>query len=641
MPRSLWAGQALGLIAVLVTAAAAFGLSTRRLDLNLGPGDSPFVSGFEPNNDVENKVGWHWTTYDAQVELPFVAAGSDVELTLRYARMFGEEAVVNVQVGGVPTEPFKARGGEIRTTTLLASGVSGPLVVGVTVDSHERRNMGLRMDRLSIDVPSGPPLRLRLGAALIPVTATALLFAGLLALGASPAPAGGLALIAALGFAAQASVNLFQAWRQVSLAPQMLVASTVFLFVGRRWLERRMSIERDVSTILVSAALLTMLFRLGLVSHPDFYYPDLLTHTRVADAIRNEGPSFFLHPADALNAQGAWTKPVLGGVSSLPYAILFHTPFAILAFVFDLSIDQMETVMKAASCLISVLPILLAAALATRLGLPPLAALLLCVIPTYASRLSFALLPALLGHVFDLIALLSVAVALGADGLKSRRSVVWVVSALLAGHLAYTSSVVNESLFVAVLALLYLCTVRRGALVTLRMGFAEGMAALCAFGLYYRHFVGDVFGLAGRLLGSGSGAPFAPLASSVYPIEGFWSLLVERTQTFFGWPYVGLAFLGLGLAGASVLKSRILPAWVLTYLLLIFLRAKIPDVFRYGHETLFLTPLVAVLAGAALVLTYRRGGVLRLASVGSGLVLFGVSLWEQWLSVSDQLGNAS
>jgi hypothetical protein len=381
-----------------------------------------------------------------------------------------------------------------------------------------------------------------------------------------------------------------------------------------------------------------MLVRLFLISHPDFYYPDLLTHARVADAIRNEGPSFLLHPAEALNAQGAWTKPVLGGVSSLPYAIVFHTLFAILASGFDLSIDQIETTMKAGSSLISVLPLIVVAALAARVSLPPLGALLLCVIPTYTSRLSFGLLPALLGHLFDLIALLALAIALSGDELKSRRSMLWVAGTLLAGHLAYTSSVVNESVFAAILVLLWLARGRRGAGAGVRIGFAEATAALCAFGLYYRHFVGDVFGLAGRIFGSGNGA--GPGAASVYPIESFWSLLFERTQTFFGWPWMVLAVVGLGLAGASAIRSRIVPAWILAYLALILLRAKIPDVFRYGHETLFLTPLVVLLAGAALVLCYRRGGALRLASVGSGLLLCGVSFQEQWLSISDQLLNA-
>lgn len=623
---------------MVLAALASFGLSTRHVEFNLGPGDTPFVSGFEANSDVEDKVGWHWTTYEAQVDLPFRAEGSSLDVTLRYARMFGEEAVVDVRVGGEPTETFRARGGEIRTTTLRAPSVRGPLVLDFAVDSHERRNMGLRMDRLAIDVPSGPPLRLRPGAALMPVAAAGLFFLGLLVLGASSAAAGALSLLGASAFAALAWVDLFQAWRQVSLVPIMLSISVPVLFVARRGVEIRMGMERTVATTLVCAALATMVLRLGLISHPDFYYPDLLTHTRVADAIRNEGPSFLLHPADALNAQGAWTKPVLGGVSALPYAIVFHTPFAVLASVFDLSIDQIETAMKAGASLVSVLPILLAGLLASRLSLPPLAALLLCVIPTYTSRLSFGLLPALLGHVFDLAALLAIAVFLKKDALASPRSMAWVTGTLLFGHLAYTSSTVNESIFAALLALLYFVGPRQEMRVGGRILLAEGLAAFGAFLLYYRHFVGDVFGLAAKLLGIEDAT--GSTSASVYPIESFWGLLAERTGTFFGWPYVILALVGLGLAGSAVHRSRLVTAWGLAYLVLILLRAKVPDVFRYGHETLFLTPLVGLLAGSAFVLAHARGGVLRAASIAFGLLLCGVSLWQQWLSVSHQLGNA-
>ena len=125
MDRSRLAGWGLGALGLAVACAAVFGFSTRRVDLNLGPGDSPFVRGFEANSDVEDKVGWHWTTYDAEVHLPFVARGAGLDATLRYARMFGEEAVVEVRVGPVRTPPFRARGGEIRSTTLAAPGVSG------------------------------------------------------------------------------------------------------------------------------------------------------------------------------------------------------------------------------------------------------------------------------------------------------------------------------------------------------------------------------------------------------------------------------------------------------------------------------------------------------------------------------------
>ncbi|MEO8362393.1 MAG: hypothetical protein ABI672_20365 [Vicinamibacteria bacterium] len=629
-------GWALAAVALLLTTLVTFGFSTRHVELNLGPGDSPFVDGFEQNSDVEDKVGWHWTTYAASINLPFVAEGSSVEATLRYARVFGEEAVVNVRIADVATEEFRARGGEVRTTTLKAVGVRGPLTIGISADSHERRNMGLKMDRIQVELLEGAPLRLTLAAAVRPILVVVLLCSGLLLLGASPLLSGTAALVAALGFAFLAHHDLFAAWRQTESSPLMLVASTAFLLGGQRAMNAWTGVGKCHLTWLTSAALIAMLFRLTLISQPDFYYPDLLTHTRVAEAIRSEGPAFFLHPAEALAAQKAWTKPVLGSVSSLPYAVIFHTPFAILGAAFDLNIDQVEKAMKSASALISVLPILLAAALASRLGLPPLAALALCVIPAYTSRLSFALMPALFGHVFDLLAILGLAVLVD-DAEMKRRPMLQAMALLLLGHLAYTSSVVNEGVFVLVLLAVLLTKGRRGFRVARRVFAAEAVASLLAFALYYRFFVGDVFGLAGRIVGMGAN-PSA--AVSVYPIESFWSVLLERSNTFFGWAFLLLAVAGVVMVGARIAAAAIVQAWIVTYLVLILLRAKVPDVFRYGHETLFLTPIVCLLAGSALILMWQRGRVWRLASCLVGLVFSMVCLVEQVRAVADQLANA-
>jgi hypothetical protein len=631
------AGFALGALAVGLAALAALLGSTRRVVLNLGPGDTPFVRGFEPDHDVENKVGWHWTTYDAIVEFPLETAGSGVEATLRSARVFGEEAVAQVTIGDAPAGTFRARGGEIRRDTLRAALVRGPLAVRIGTDSHERRNMGLRVDTLTLEAVSGAPFKLGWMAALRPPLAAGLLFAGLIVLGLSPPAAGAAALAGSVAFAARANADLFGAWRQTNLAPTMILASTLVLLLGRLWLERRAGVERKDAVVLSSAALVTMLLRLVLVSHPDFYYPDLLTHARVVEAIREEGPAFFLHPAAALNAQGAWTKPVLGTVSSLPYAVVFHTPFAVLAWMFDLGSDEIQTALKSASTLISVLPVVLAGALAVRFSLPPPGALVLCVIPVYFSRLSFALLPALLGHVFDLVVLLSIATFLDRDEARSGRSIPGIAAALLAGHLAYTSGVVNEAVFMGVLVVSCL-SARASRPLGGRLALAEAGAALAAFLLYYRHFVGDVLGLAGRLLGFQGGAGSSP--ASVYPVESFWGVLLERTNTFFGWPYVGLAILGLWLTASGAVRSRVVPAWGVAYLVLILLRSKIPDVFRYGHETLFLTPLVALLSGSALVLGFRRGGGWKMASLLAGLLLCLGSFLQHGNALRDQLGNA-
>jgi hypothetical protein len=285
-----------------------------------------------------------------------------------------------------------------------------------------------------------------------------------------------------------------------------------------------------------------------------------------------------------------------------------------------------------------VIPVFLAALIASRLSLPPLAAVLLCVIPTYTSRLSVGLLPALFGHDLDLAVMLALLVLVASDGLKSTRSRLQAGGLLLLGHLGYTSSVVNEAVFVGLLATLWFASGRPGVETGLGLLGAEGFAALGAFGLYYRHFVGDVFGLLGRGLGlvSRGDGP----ASSVYPVESFWDVLIERSDAFFGWPYLGLALLGLISSGPALIRSKFVQAWVLGYLALIFLRARIPDVFRYGHETLFLTPLVAILAGGALIAGWRRGGSWRLLSITAGLALVVVSFWQQWTALSAQLGNA-
>ncbi len=87
-------------------------------------------------------------------------------------------------------------------------------------------------------------------------------------------------------------------------------------------------------------------------------------------------------------------------------------------------------------------------------------------------------------------------------------------------------------------------------------------------------------------------------------------------------------------------ESKVMRAWGIAYLVLILLRARIPDVFRYGHETLFLTPLVALLAGSALVMAFRRGGAARLCSLGAGAALLAASSFQQWLAMAEQLGNA-
>jgi hypothetical protein len=133
----------------------------------------------------------------------------------------------------------------------------------------------------------------------------------------------------------------------------------------------------------------------------------------------------------------------------------------------------------------------------------------------------------------------------------------------------------------------------------------------------------------------------APAAASRYPIGGWIAVAYERTRDFFGFLYPPLTLLGLVLAFRRRAPGRfLLAAWGSAYLLLLLGRAKLPDVFLHGHETLFVTPLVCLMAGEALAWLWKRGAAGRLltAAVVALLALQGLTL--QWRAVADQLGNA-
>jgi hypothetical protein len=220
---------------------------------------------------------------------------------------------------------------------------------------------------------------------------------------------------------------------------------------------------------------------------------------------------------------------------------------------------------------------------------------------------------------------------------------------LSACQLAYVSSVTQTTLLVGLLAL---------ALPSLRgtEGWrpASGLLAMAVLGsalsvaVYYRDFVPMALDLAGRAL-AGGGAP------SRYPVQGFWEVAYQRTHSFFDGIYPVLAVAGLvglwrrvplsndGRRAARVPLDPhppLLLAWPAAYVLLLFGRAKVPDVFLHGHETLLLTPLVCLAAGAVLGWLWQRGGWGRPVA---GALLLGLAVqgfYLQWAAVAAQLGNA-
>ena len=154
--------------------------------------------------------------------------------------------------------------------------------------------------------------------------------------------------------------------------------------------------------------------------------------------------------------------------------------------------------------------------------------------------------------------------------------------------------------------------------------------SVASFLLYYRGFVAMVTDIVPRMLGGVQGA------TSRYPVRGWLEVAYGRTRDFFDGIYPVLTVLGLApsLRGGG---ASLLLAWLATYLLLLLGRAKLPDVFLHGHETLFVTPLVCLVSGAFLGRWIRLRGLRQAAALLVLASLVAQGLFFQWRAVAAQL----
>jgi hypothetical protein len=621
----------LAALALPALAAALLGSSREpTITINLGPGDGPYIEGFVPEYEVDEGIGTHWSTYDASVALPVRIQGP-FDVVYRFARILPQTAQVDVVIAGRVIDRFTCRGGqylERRATVDLPQRT--PAKVSFHVDSHDRRNMGLKIDWVRFEPRPGGVVRLT-GTA-VPRAAGLLLLIYVILRAASWTPRGAAFVVVPAAGAATAGL-LLHPWLLHRLLTGLPEATAVFGAAGvllGSWLRARGKASAEDVRHVTALALVGFVARAAAVSHPDFYYPDLMLHARLVEMLRDVGPRFLLTPAAYLAEHGGWSKPAYGGTSGLPYSPAFHGLFAFLPFGYDATLS----VFKLAAAAFTTVPLVVVWTLARRLGAPPLGAALMLLVPTYTSRLSFALLPALFGHAADMLLVLWIAYNLGR--LHERRT--FLTGALIVGacQLAYVSSVMNASLFVGLLAVCLSLSggeARRQGAWLLAIGLLGATLAVLVF---YRDFLGTAWHLVERIQGRGL------QGTSRYEVESWWMLAYARTRDFFRGIYPLLATAGLVLL---VRRDRerarpLLLAWLLTYALLLLLRAKVPDVFRYGHETLFFTPFVCLTAGVALAALWRHGHAGKATAAGVLAALAVQGLVMQWQAVAAQLGNA-
>ncbi|HXV65112.1 MAG TPA: hypothetical protein VEK15_30745, partial [Vicinamibacteria bacterium] len=91
--------------------AGGLGVENEAVTFRLGPNDHRFIEGFASHYELENGDATRWTTYHSRIVLPLAIEGGPVEVSYRFARVFGETAQVEVTLDGRTIDGFEARGG--------------------------------------------------------------------------------------------------------------------------------------------------------------------------------------------------------------------------------------------------------------------------------------------------------------------------------------------------------------------------------------------------------------------------------------------------------------------------------------------------------------------------------------------------
>lgn len=626
-----WPDLLLGalLLAPLLVAAAKPVAGPLRLQLNLGPGDAPYVTGFSAMSEVEDAVGLHWSGPEGRMSLPLELAGP-LKVSLRFARILSQAAAVAIVFGGRPVDRFSCRGGAVLERTAEVNAMAWtPASAGVHVSPADAQGRALRLDWLRFDLDKSARVRLRGAALLRPALLVLVLFVVLRCAGFGPGASAGLVVPWVVIGLVLLRRDPWLAHRLLSWLPETLGLLGMVLIAACRALEWRRLLWAGDTRLLVAVATAVFVLRGGILNHPDYWYPDLHSHARLVEIVREAGWDFFSQPAKYIWEQGVWRKQAYGRYFSMPYSPAFHLPFALL----PIDRENVVTFMKLAAVALCSVPMLALAVLARHFGASPAGVVLLALVPAYGIRLALAFVGALFGHAVDMTFLVWLARRLRTLA-ETRVFLVGVVLAT-ACSLAYVSSVVVLPLFLSLLSLLLMLEGRADRF--LAAGCVLGIGALgglLAFALYYRGFSAFILEMLQRVaLGESSGS-----AREVHPgLE----VLHTRTLTFFGPIVPVLALFGFWRLLRQQPESRVfLGAWALSYVALLFGRARFPDIFGHAHDALFVAPLFCLVAGDALARLAQGGAWRRWLAAAALLAIAAQGLSVQWNSFLEQFGYA-
>ncbi len=597
--------------------------------LDFGPNDSRYVSGFREDFEIDEPTLIHWTTDRARVRLPFYLR-SPYEVTLRFKRHIERPASIRLFLAGETVETFDAPQQDFALRRFRsANHESGPFELGLVSSSEDPRPLGLALDWMSVR-PSG-------GIVSVIPTAPAwlALLSWVVAFYALPRLLG-LGERVALGFGAGAAACLTAAAVAHKLWPvhaamtlglrAHLVLLLLFLFDAWRRKTNGSFFAEPLArwaVLVVCAALAVRLFALF---HPDFYYPDVRTHSKFVSLIWTEGLSGFLtNHIENQHRHLLGLQYVSGRWVAFPYPPLLYLT------VYPLSLVQLpvEDWMKLLPVALLSFEALALFALGGKLGLGPRASLVAVLLHASARVLAFRLAvasyAALFGHFWDTLAVLYVAFFFDRLARPLYGAGLGILVAI--SILSYAGSVLTLGLYVPLFCIA-IALMRRGSPSRIAALAAWPLAgALAAAWLFYFSYIPELLGTSAANGAPAAGSGLSALVEPRLTPLAALSMAFYRLRLFYAWPFALASIVLLVIfvwrslwrrgEGAHALALPLAVAASATYLGMNFLRAGLGSthIFQFSKDDLVILPVVALLLGSAIGTMWGMGALARAAAL--------------------------
>jgi len=579
----------------------------------LGPNDASYISGFAPHYEITDGVSAsRWTSYEASIELPVSVEGGPLEISYRFWRVFPETALSEVYLDDQLIDRFESRGGQTRLRHVTLAAVSeSPVSIHFKVDSHERQNLGLRLDWVSLETGERARIRARGWALWLPGILATFLFVLFRAAGFERLLAIVLVLPWVVTTAIWARLDPFS----FAVVIQKIAAAAIVLSLFAAWWLRKRESGRWVLAIFV----LGFLLKGAGLFHPATFYPDVANMRRYVDIYPEMTGTIAERGVATQERTGVGYPRTVGGKDyAFPYSPLYFFPFTFLPT--PGAVEDGVRLFGLAAASLQILAVFWLATTLFDARVAITAAFLSAFLPPLFSRLVLALHATLVGHFLDLV-VMSAVLLLSLRPESSKRFAA-VGGATFVSFLEYTSSYFSLTAFMGIFALFD----RR---LTFRLlGVLLMTGTVTILGLYWPFvwaFATEMLPamMAGSAEVSASGPAPSPLAA------------LSRIPLFYGYLYPALALLGLALARqrATTVGYRFLVVYGLAFVLLLSLRAFGGGAFKDLKEITFVGPLIAMLSGLTLAELSRRGraGLIAALALSASLAVFGVNKYRSYL----------